>query len=372
VVDKTKWASKMKITEVETVLFQPRWEDSFADRHRRTLVAITLRTDEGVEGISRAWSEQVSAIHTLFKPLLIGEDPRNVERLWAKMEAATVPFLGRERELLATIGTLDIALWDLFGKAAGLPCWQLLGGYRDVVEAYADIPIRSTTPAGLAEELAECVHNGYQAVKFHILQRDPNHIVAETRAAREAIGSNIKLMVDIFRALDPRTAIDVAHRLEEFDVYWLEEPVRWHDNPLGLALVAQQTRIPIAGGENESNMFGCRALLERAGLAYLQTDTIGGGGYTPMRKIAALAEAYHVSLAPHGATFPELNAPLVAALPNGAMVPATTPQYPPAVWADLYEDFQIEQGQISLTSKPGLGLTFSQNYLASHRVEAIV
>ncbi|MEA2526784.1 MAG: hypothetical protein QOF73_4011 [Thermomicrobiales bacterium] len=362
----------MKIVGIETLLFQPTWNDPFAGRHRRVLAAITVRTDDGLEGISRAWGTHVAAIHDLFKPLLIGEDPRNVERLWAKMEGATVPLLGRERDLIAAIGALDIALWDLLGKSAGLPCWQLLGGYRDWIPAYADIPIRSDTPEGLGEELAACVAAGYDAVKFHILDRDPDQIVAETRAARAAIGPDAKLMVDIFRALDPRTAIEVARRIEEYDIFWLEEPVRWHDQALGLSLVAQQTSIPIAGGEGESTIHGCRAILERPGIAYLQTNTIAGGGYTPMRKIAALAEAHHVKFAPHGATLPELNAPLVAAVPNGVIVPATTPHFPPAVWADVYEDFRITRGRIQLTDAPGLGLAFDKAFLAHHQVDVIV
>lgn len=270
--------------------------------------------------------------------------------------------------MVAAIGALDVALWDLLGRSAGLPCWRLLGGYRDWAPAYADVPIRNETPEELGEQLAESVAAGYRAVKFHILNRDPDHIVAEARAARAAIGPDVALMVDIFRALDPQTAIAVARRLEEYDITWLEEPVRWHDQPLGLALVAQQTRIPIAGGEGESSLYGCRAILERGGVAYLQTDLLGGGGYTNLRKIGALAEAYHVRLAPHGASFPELVAPLVAALPNGASVPATTPHQPPAVWGDLYEDFRITDGRIELTDRPGLGLTFDQAFLARYRV----
>jgi D-arabinonate dehydratase len=174
----------------------------------------------------------------------------------------------------------------------------------------------------------------------------------------------VKLMVDIFRALDPQTAIAVARRIEEYDIFWLEEPVRWHDQTLGLALVARGTRIPVAGGEGESTLHGCRDILERGGVTYLQTDILGGGGYTNMRKIAALAEAYHVGFAPHGASFPELCAPLVAAMPNGVMVPATTPDQPPAVWDHLYEDFAIRNGRIQLTDRPGLGLTFNRDFLA--------
>ena len=361
----------MRITGIETVLFEPTWDDPFAHKHRRVFGAITIHTDQGLEGISRTWGDGARYIHEYFKPALLGEDPRNVERLWAKLYAVTIPYLGHERAMVAAIGALDVALWDLYGKCVGLPCWQLLGGYREWVPAYADIPIRNETPEELGEQLAECVADGYRAVKFHILNRDPDHIVAETRAARAAIGPDVELMVDIFRALDPQTAIAVARRIEEYDITWLEEPVRWHDQPLGLALVARQTRIPVAGGEGESSIYGCRAILEQGGVAYLQTDTIGGGGFTNLRKIAALAEAYHVKFAPHGASFPELSAHLVAAVPNGVTVPATTPHQPPAVWGHLYEDFRIVEGRVQLTDRPGLGLAFDRRFLARYRTATL-
>jgi L-alanine-DL-glutamate epimerase-like enolase superfamily enzyme len=358
----------MKIVAIETVLFEPTWDDPFADRHRRTFGAITLRTDDGLEGISRTWGEGARHIHERFKPLLLGEDPRNVERIWDKLYRHTIPYLGQEPALIAAIGALDIACWDLYGKSTGLPCWQLLGGYRDWVPAYADVPIRNETPAELGAQLAACVAAGYGAVKFHIINRDPDHIVEQVRAARAAIGPGVKLMVDIFRALDPREAVAVARRIEEYDIYWLEEPVRWHDQPLGLALVARGTRLPVAGGEGESTLYGCRAILAQGGVAFFQADILGGGGYTNLRKMAALAEAHHVQLAPHGASFPELIAALVAALPNGAYVPATTPHQPPAVWADLYEDFHIDAGIIQLTGRPGLGLAFNRDFLARYQV----
>jgi L-alanine-DL-glutamate epimerase-like enolase superfamily enzyme len=358
----------MKISRIESVIFEPVWENPYAAGLRRQLATLTIFTDEGLIGISRGTADQVAAIHDYYVPLLLGQDPRSLERIWNQLEQLSVPLLGREPFLIAALGVVDIALWDLLGKATGQPCWRLLGGFRNSVEAYADIPIRSKTPEGLGKELADCVEAGYRSVKFHIMAREPEHIVASTRAAREAIGPEIRLMVDIFRALDPWTAIDVARRIEEFDIHWLEEPVRWHDNPRGLALVAQNTSIPVAGGEGESTIFGARAIVEQAGIAYMQTDTITIGGFTPLKKVAAIAEAFHARLAPHGATFPELSAHVVAAVPNGAMVPATTPYFPPAVWAELYEEFRIDDGTIRLSEQPGLGLAFNQKYLTKLQI----
>jgi L-alanine-DL-glutamate epimerase-like enolase superfamily enzyme len=175
-------------------------------------------------------------------------------------------------------------------------------------------------------------------------------------------------MVDIFRALDPPTAVDVARRIEDYNVYWLEEPVRWHDQPLGLAIVARSTRIPVAGGEGESSLYGSRAILEKGGVTYLQTDVLGAGGYTNWLKIAGLAQAFHAKIAPHGASFPEINSHLVAAKPHGVIVPATTPNQPPEIWAHIYQDFQIVGGRVQLTNKPGLGLEFDEAFLKRYQV----
>jgi len=361
----------MKITAVDLILYQPSWNDDPFTPSGRVLVVLKVQTDAGLVGISRTWGQQVPYLRDILIPALIGEDPRNVERVWTKLDAVTITRLGHEPALVSAIGALDVALWDLLGKSVGLPCWQLLGGYRDWVEAYADVPTRARTPAELGEQLARCVENGYRAVKFHILQNDPDHIVTETRAARQAIGPDVKLMVDLFRALDPQTAGEVARRLEELDVFWLEEPVRWNDQPLGLAMVASKTRIPIAGGEGESSLFGCRAILERGGVSYFQADVLGAGGYTNWRKIAGLAAAYHARIAPHGASFPEINSHLVAAYPHGALVPATTPGQPPEVWAHLYRDFRIADGRIQLTQKPGLGLELDEDFLARYQTAVI-
>jgi L-alanine-DL-glutamate epimerase-like enolase superfamily enzyme len=355
----------MKITAIETSLFEPAWDDPFAARHRRTHAAIRVLTDEGLVGNSRTWGPGVKLLEDYLAPALVGEDPRNTERLWEKMTRVT-----REAGVQATgvIGAVDVALWDLVGKAAGLPCWQLLGGYRDWVPAYADVPTRATSPEELGEQLAACVRMGFDAVKFHILNRDPEDIVRQTAAAREAIGPRVKLMVHLFGWIDVRTAIEVCRRIERYDLFWVEEPVLRDDEPLGLALVARHTRIPVAGAEGQRTIHGVRAILEAGGLTYLQTDIVGGGGFTGFRKMAALAEAYHVRLAPHGASLPDLHAHLAAALPHTEIIPATTPNQPPELYAHLWQDFGVREGRVQLSSRPGLGLEFDEAYLRRYRV----
>jgi D-galactarolactone cycloisomerase len=361
----------VKITAIETILFQVTWDDPFGQRP--THAAIKVHTDEGLVGNGRTTAAGAKLIEDYLAPALAGEDPCNTERLWAKMAHLT-----REANLRATsvIGALDIALWDLVGKSASLPCWQLLGGYRDWVPAYADVPThegspRAGSPQEIGERLAACVALGFDAVKFHILNRDPADIVRQTRAAREAIGPQPKLMIDLFGWIDARTAIDICRQIERYDLYWVEEPALRDDEPLGLALVARQTRVPVAGAENQQTVYGVRAILEQGGLTYLQTDIVGGGGFTNFRKMAALAEAYHVKLAPHGASRADLHAHLAAALPHTAIIdgraPARTgPQ--PEIYAHLWQDFRVERGRVQLSQRPGLGLEFDEAFLRRYRV----
>jgi L-alanine-DL-glutamate epimerase-like enolase superfamily enzyme len=355
----------MKITAIESVLFEPSWDDPLAARYRRTHAALRVRTDEGLVGNSRTSGAGAKIIAELLEPALVGEDPRNVERLWDKMARVT-----REANLQAigVIGALDIALWDLVGKSANLPCWQLLGGYRDWVPAYADVPTRATSPGELGEQLAACVEMGFDAVKFHILNRDPDDIVRQTAAAREAIGPQVRLMVDLFGWIDVRTAIDICRQIERYDIFWVEEPVLRHDESLGLAVVAQHTRIPLAGAEGQHSIYGVRAILADGGLTYLQTDIVGGGGFTNFRKMAALAEAYHVMLAPHGASLTDLHAHLAAALPHTVIIPATTPNQPPEIYSHVWQDFTVEHGRVQLSNRPGLGLEFDEAFLRRYRV----
>ena len=360
----------MKITAIETTLFEPTWDDPLAARHRRTHAAIRVRTDEGLVGNSRTGAAGVQVIENYLAPALVGEDPRNTERLWHKM--ARVTREANVTRVMGVIGALDIALWDLAGKSANMPCWQLLGGYRDWVAAYADVPTRATSPQELGEQLAACVAMGFDAVKFHILNRDPDDIVRQTAAAREAIGPEPRLMIDLFGWLDVRTSIDICRRIEQHDLFWVEEPALRHDGPLGLAVVAQHTRIPVAGAEGQQSIYGVREILEKGGLTYLQTDIVTGGGFTNFRKMAALAEAYHVKLAPHGASRADLHVHLAAALPHTAIIdgraPASTALRQPEIYNHVWQDFQVERGRVQLTTRPGLGLEFDETFLRRYRV----
>ena len=360
----------MKIVAVEVLPFEAGGRIG-ASTYRRTHAAVKVLTDEGLTGISRIGPQAGPYVEQTLAPELLGQDPANVERLWERMYAAVARSGSPRPGAVGTVGSLDVALWDLLGKRLGRPVWQLLGGLRDRVEAYADsipvVPGRESA-ADLADAMAGYVDRGFEAVKLHLPRGAPDEVVADVGRVREAIGPQVRLMIDVHRKWDPWTAVEIARRLEPFDVYWLEEPVSGDDQVGGLALVASRVRQLVAGAEGEHSLHVCRDYVARGAVHVLQADILGAGGFTAWRRIAAVAHAYHVRAAPHGASFPELNAHLVASLPNGLIVSAFPPGEPYEVWSRLYrEPLQLRKGQIQLTGAPGLGLELDEAFIARHR-----
>jgi L-alanine-DL-glutamate epimerase-like enolase superfamily enzyme len=222
-------------------------------------------------------------------------------------------------------------------------------------------------PDGMAEWAARYVDEGFHAVKYHVMDEGPNEVVETVRQTRRAVGADIRIMVDVHKKWQPRLAVHTARRMEEYDVTWLEEPVAWDDEVGGMQYLSAGTRIAVAAGESEFNLYRCRDLLQRGGIKVLQTDILTAGGYTAWLKMAGLADAYHALISPHGASFPELAAPLIAAVPNGMIVSAFPKGQVPEIWSRLYrEPIKIRDGIIELSDRPGLGLEFDEGFLTRY------
>ena len=355
----------MKITEVE---FIPLTATTRTGYNSSAHAGLKVHTDEGLTGICHVLEHHGPAINEL-GPLIIGENPINNERIWRSMYKSIGNLRRDQRELVNAMGALDIAVWDLKGKMLETPVHRLLGGFRNEIPAYADGRMALRTPEQHAEWSAHFIHDvGYRATKYHVMGEPPDVVVRTARLIREAIGPEPLLMIDVHKIWDPWTAVETARRLEDHNVYWLEEPVLWDDEVGGMAFLAANTRISVAAGESECTLYACRDLVERGGIKILQTDILGAGGYTPWLKMAALAEAFHVKAAPHGASFPELLAPLIAALPNGLIVSAGPAGEETELWSKPYvETLDLRDGTCYLTEKPGLGLEFDEDFFATHR-----
>lgn len=357
----------MRIERIETIELELPWGPP-GNGAARTWPVHRVHADNGLVGISRGGSRDLIERH--LAPLLLGEDPRRTAHLWQRMYDAAWGFRGPGRAAMSTIGALDVALWDLYGKACGEPVWRLLGGCRSRVPVYADgIGYADADAAEVAELVAKHAALGYEAVKFHLTSPEPEVALAKVEASRQALGPDRRLMIDVRRLWDGHLAARMARAFAPYDLYWIEEPTRGDDEPGQLRMVREAAGPAlVAGGEGEGTIYGTRRLIVEGGLQVAQSDILIGGGFTGLMRIAAVAESHHAHVAPHGASFPEINCHLVAAVPNGLIIPACPHTEPYQIWSRLYDPpFVVTDGEVEMTERPGLGLDFDEAFLEEFR-----
>jgi L-alanine-DL-glutamate epimerase-like enolase superfamily enzyme len=349
---------------------RPHWVSHFVVPKANEIL-VRIVTDEGVEGIGIATSytpieAAISAVRSGFGELLISADPLAPERVYQKLFALTSQRLafekGWSREAIIRLSAaVDIALWDIIGKVAGLPLYRLFGGYRSEVPCYVTCAYYrdGKTKSELTDEMEMLKGQGHTGFKAKAGGLPLAEDIERLALVREIIGDDKKLMVDVNRAWDLTTAIEAARLLEPLRPRWLEEPVRWADDRRELKLLAQKTRIPLSAGESELTSYACRALLEERAIEILQFDCTMMGGFTEGRKLAALCELNHVRVAPHHDCF--IHAHIVAASPAGLIVESFTDPERDPLQAELFEDPpRISGGVLTLKEQPGLGLTLSE------------
>ena len=366
----------MKITRLQVYILRapdagrPHWVSHFIVPKANEIL-VRLQTDAGIEGIGIATSYTPieAAIHAFrsgIGELIVGADPLAPERLYRKLFALTWQRLAHEkgwsREALIRISAaVDIACWDIIGKAAGLPLYRLFGGYRSEVPCYVTCAYYrdGKTLSELRDEIQMLKAQGHRGFKAKAGGVPLAEDMERLALVREVIGDDRDLMVDVNRGWDLATAIEGAKLLEPLRPRWLEEPVRWADDRRELMLLARQTRIPLSAGESELTSYGCRALLEEQAIQILQFDCTMMGGFTEGRKLSALCELNNVQVAPHHDCF--IHAHIVAASPAGCIVESFTDPERDPLQAELFEDPpQISGGMLALKEQPGLGLTLSE------------
>jgi len=361
----------MKITHVTTRTVSVSTENSLVvglppRNDMREFVTLELGTDQGLVGIGLTFFGAAltpalhSAVETLAN-LCTGEDPHNVELIAAKLRAAASSS-GPGGIFTLAMSAVDIACWDLMGKAAGKSVCALLGG-RDRAPTYASgIGLRGFPLDYLAKAGPRLVDMGFRQMKMQCgSEATISASVERVRVMREGIGPDIDLMCDINQLWDVHQAIAAGKRIEEAGgLYWLEDPTT-HDDYPGLARIADNLTMPVAAGEYCYGISSFRHLLENRSVDIVMVDTLRAGGFTQWLKIAAMAEAFNMPIVSH--LMPEINVHMVAAVPNGLTV-----EYMP--WTHtLFEDIPpIEDGQLIVPAKPGLGLAFDQAALKKHQV----
>ena len=366
----------MKITKLEIHILRapdtarPHWVSNFIVP-RANEILVRMHTDEGLEGIGLATSytpieAAIQAFRSGIAEQIIGEDALAPERLYQKLFSLTWQRLAHEkgwsREALVRISSaMDIACWDIVGKAARLPLYRLFGGYRNKVPCYVTCAYYRDGKdlAELRDEMQMLKAQGHTGFKAKAGGLPLKEDMKRLEVVREVIGEANDLMVDVNRGWDLATAIEGARLLAPLRPRWLEEPVRWADDRRELKLLAQKTRIPLSAGESELTSYGCRALLEEQAIQILQFDCTMFGGFTEGRKMAALCELNHVQVAPHHDCF--IHAHIVAASPAGCIVESFTDPTRDPLQAELFENPpKISAGWLTLNEAPGLGLTLSE------------
>jgi L-alanine-DL-glutamate epimerase-like enolase superfamily enzyme len=324
----------------------------------------------------------VTCIERELAPLILGEDARDISRLWDVMyngsrahfalaRGHAFPVLGRRGLTVAALAGIDIALWDILGKSLGVPVWRLLGGRR-----HARMPAYASGGWGPAEriaaELRSFVERGdFKAVKMRVGAGDGTlaHSIQRVRAAREGLSDAIDIMCDAHGTWTVAEAKRFCREVAACNLGWLEEPVS-ADDKRGQAEVRAATDIPIASGESEFTRFDFRDLIELRAVDILQPDLSIAGGITEALRIEALASAHQLRFAPHlwGGALTFAAGLHVAAVASSGFILEYSLGANPMLHELALEDFPVVDGQIEIPERPGLGVTVDEAFVERHRI----
>ena len=379
----------IKITKVEALHLEKPLKERFwmanspigGFQPKASRLIVTLHTDAGISGTGEGSGGGANILRKGFGDLVIGEDPFMVGKIWEKMFAATY---GREpsskgwpqSEIISAMAPIDAAIYDIMAKAAGLPVYKFLGGYRNTVPVYVTggyyregkgIP-------ELVEEIRGYVSQGFNAIKLKVggisggfsVDDDYNRV----KAVRQAVGPGIMLMLDANQGWDVPTAIKASNKMYDLDIAWLEEPLHWYDDVEPLKQVKLNTRIPLASGEHELTRWGARRLMETGAIDVMQFDCNAHAGITEWRKVAGMASMSYIKMAPHHE--PVLHGHLLASIPNGYILESFANPDRDPFWFELYDRKpRIEKSVLYLDDTPGFGVEFNQKALAKYGTKVL-
>jgi L-alanine-DL-glutamate epimerase-like enolase superfamily enzyme len=344
---------------------QPAFKAGY-DRDREILV-VEVATRSGHVGLGYqlylggGFRTTKTCLEEMMVPRILGRDATEVEGIWRDLYLSSVAD-GRGGAQVLALSAIDVALWDIVGQAAGMPLHRLWGHYRDEVPVYGSGCWRGMGGDGMVEKARRFVDAGYQAIKMQV-----GHIwsdavdVDNVRRVREAVGPEIDVMVDVNMAWTADKAIAMGRRLDQYDIYWLEEPVVPDDFD-GYFRVARALETRVVGGESHFTRYDLRPFFECPEIPILQPDVVRGG-LTELRKIAAIADTWGMQIAPH--LYPELMIQLMASIPNGLIIEDM------GLLDDIWVDWaRPERGVITAPEAPGHGLRIRPEILRDCRVEA--
>lgn len=353
------------------------------------MTLIKVVCDNGLEGYGEAkaavgtsgvCASIVSCIENELKPSLLGQDPRNITRIWEMMYNGTrdhyalslgraFPILGRRGLTVSAMSGIDMALWDILGKSLNVPVLTLMGGAcRDKMEVYASGGWADVK--GIGEQLQGYVNKGFMAVKMRVgvMDKTVEHSIARVNAAREILGPEIKIMADAHGTFSTKEAMRFLKGVEDAHLYWFEEPVN-SDSKEGCREVRVSSSTPIAAGESEFTRFDIKDLIEKRAVDVIQPDAAIIGGITEAMRVSALAQSWQLELAPHcwgSALSFQAGVSLAFASPAARIIEFSLGGNP-MMYELVEEDPGVENGEIKAPDKPGLGLTINPDFVEQYK-----
>jgi L-rhamnonate dehydratase len=372
----------MKITNVEGIILRLPVRQSVADGTQDDLL-IRIETDEGITGygevdtspeVGKAVIDAEMSHGTCYglREVLVGQDPFDIEQIWELMYRKT-NYYGRLGVVMHAMSGVDMALWDILGKAAGKPVHKLLGGsYCEEVRAYASMLMPETTQE-VRESVSHYVAQGFTAVKlgYGPLGKDVRRDIELAAAAKKAAGSSVEVMIDIGHGYNLKMAMQAAKEFADIGIYWMEEPFPPEDFD-GYQRLCDSTRLQIAAGEQDVGRWAFRRLIWEAHLDVIQPDISRVGGLTEAKRIAYMAREANRMCVPHAFRTGVLVAAclqLIAAIPNSAFLEFSVTES--ALRRELLtEPFKVVNGRVAVPSKPGLGIEINQETVQKFLVRA--
>lgn len=371
----------VKITRVEAIYLRLPEVKEQCDSGQDALI-VRVETDAGITGIGEVDSHPMAVkgciegpfSHTITSGLghlLVGEDPLETEKLWYKMYNANV-YSGRRGIAIHAMSGIDMALWDIKGKAFGQPVWKLLGGgFHDRIRCYAS-SLFGATPAATGEIARRRAGDGYTAVKFGWapMGQDEKTDIALVREARRGAGDDVDVLIDAGLVWDAKTALQRARAFSEQRIFWLEEPLR-PDDYEGYRKLAEGTEVRIAAGEEESNRASYVELMDRGRVDVVQVDLTRCGGFTEAMKIASLAWDRGLPVANHGfTTYVNVAAALhwLNAIPNALICEFVAEEETHLREFITKQKIRARDGYLAIPQEPGLGIDLDEDAVAKYRV----
>ncbi len=349
-------------------------------------IVVEVETEDGIVGIgtiNKTPLKDIAEIVDSLESVVKGMDALAHEAVWDKIFNLTVPHIepgssdvtrpivdqNKRVFFMAALAGIDLALWDIKGKALKLPIWRLLGGNRREVPAYASGGYyeEGRSPLAVIDEMAGYAAQGYTAVKMKCGGASIEGDIARISGVRKAIGDKAHLMIDANGAYTLAYAERAIKAFEPYDIFWFEEPLHWYDATRGLGRLAACTRVPLASGESEIHFNAVRDQIDLGGIRYVQWDCTRAGGLTEGLRIAAYAMAHGVQIAYHHD--PQIHGHLMAAQPHGYCVESfpSIPRDP--FWHQvLTVKPKLEAGKLTLGDEPGFGFEVDWKMIEQYKI----